>query len=46
MREQAQKVVPALFLLLFLNDGFSNGSLLPLVDRAGSKLADFWADPF
>jgi hypothetical protein len=26
--------------------GFSNGSLLPLVNRAGSMLADFWADPF
>jgi HSP20 family protein len=46
MREQAQQVVPALFLLLFLNVRFSNGSLLPLIDRAGSMLADFWADPF
>ncbi|XP_062161856.1 22.0 kDa class IV heat shock protein-like [Alnus glutinosa] len=46
MREQAQQVVPALFLLLFLNVGFSNGSLLPLVDRAESMLADFWANPF
>jgi HSP20 family protein len=37
---------PSLFLLLFLNVGFSNESLLPLVDRLGSMLADFWADPF
>jgi len=46
MRAQAQQVVLALFLLLFLNVRFSNGSLLPLVDRPGSLLADLWADPF
>jgi HSP20 family protein len=46
MRAQAQQVVLALFLLLFLNVHFSNGSFLPLVDRPGGMLADFWADPF
>jgi HSP20 family protein len=25
---------------------FSNGSLLPFIDRPGSLLGDFWADPF
>lgn len=46
MGAKAQQVFLALFLLLFVNVGFSNGSLLPLVERPGSMLADFWADPF
>ncbi|KAB1211013.1 22.0 kDa class IV heat shock protein [Morella rubra] len=45
MRAQVKQVFLALFLVLcFVR--FSNGSLLPFIDRPGSMLADIWADPF
>lgn len=45
MRAQVQQLVLPIFLVLCLV-GFSNGSLLPYIDRPGSLLGDFWADPF
>ena len=45
MRAQVQQLVLPIFLVLCLV-GFSNGSLLPFIDRPGSLLGDIWADPF
>ncbi|KAF5457030.1 hypothetical protein F2P56_021168 [Juglans regia] len=45
MGASLKDVVLALFVSLCLVQ-FSNGYLLPLVERPGSMLSDIWADPF
>lgn len=45
MRPEVKHVL-ASFLLLCTLVRFSKGSLLPLIERPGSMLADIWTDPF